>query len=175
MRAIFGLLQLGCLVASVLALIKGEWLIAAGAFAGAGVSGLIGNQAVRKAEGVSETGREGIGKVGEAIELLRAGRFQAASGVTRSAVSDFRLGGDRLLLPIALTVHAVALASVRDVDGSQTAIDEATRAFRTVPPELQADSEVFLEVLELAQREVGNGVPDPTGFVADFLALNDAP
>lgn len=129
---------------------------------------------VRKSEGISETGREAMGKVGESVDLLRAGQFQAATGVTRSAVSDFRLGGDRLLLPIALTTHAVALAAVRDLKGSQAAIREANVGLSAVPIALQSDGEVFREVLDLVQRALDNGVPDPQRLIDDFFAINDA-
>lgn len=175
MKGLIGLLQLACLVGGVVALFNGQWLLLIGAWLVAGLVGLAGNRLVRVVDGVSETGREAMSQILRAIELLRRGEYRAASGVTRSAVSSFRMGGDKNLLPIALTMHAVALASVNDAAGAEAAVIEAKGLTAALPPALQADAEDFREIQGLVERELRKGLPDADGLVREFLAFNDAP
>jgi hypothetical protein len=174
-KTVLGLLQFGCMLGGFIALFNGQWLAMVGAWVAAGLIGLAGNRVVRAAEGISETGREAVADVSRAIELLRRGEFGAATGVTRSAVTGFRMGGDKDLLPIAMTVHAVSLASIRDVSGAEQALTEASGMLRSLPPELAAELPDMRHMHALVQRELQNGVPDPSRLVAEFLALNDAP
>ena len=175
MKGLFGLIQIACLVGGFVALFNGQWLVLIGAWVAAGLVGLAGNRIVRGIDGVSETGREAMASISRAIELLRRGEYRAATGVTRSAVSNFRLGGDKNLLPIALTVHAVALASTRDVVGAENAISEASRLFDKVPAALAAEASEMRQVHASVRRELQNGVPDPHRLVEDFLTFNDTP
>src|SRR4051812_3702556 len=122
MKALFGLLQLACAVGGIVALFHGQWLLLIAAWIAAGLVGLFGARAVRGVDGISESGRQALGAIPRAVELLRRGEYRAATGVTRSAVTGFRMGGDKSLLPVALTLHAVALASTRDLTGAEKAL-----------------------------------------------------
>jgi hypothetical protein len=174
-KALFGLIQMACVVGGFVALFNGQWLVLTGAWVAAGLVGLAGNRLVRGVDGVSQTGRDAMASIPRAIELLRRGEYRAATGVTRSAVSSFRMGGDKTLLPIALTVHAVALAGIRDVAGAEKAISEASRLFDAVPAALAAEATEMRQVHASVRRELQDGVPDPSRLVENFLAFNDTP
>ena len=117
MKALLGLVQMGSLVAGLVALFNGRWLIVIGCAVFAGLVGLAGNRLVRGVEGISESGRDAMRAIPRAIELLRKGEYRAATGMSRSAVTSLRIGGDKALLPLALTIHAAALAATRDAAG----------------------------------------------------------
>lgn len=174
MKALLGFVQMGCLVAGLVAMFNGRWLVGIGAWVFAGLVGLAGNRVVRGVEGISDTGRDAMRAIPRAIELLRRGEYRAATGMSCSAVTDFRIGGDKTLLPIALTVHAVTLAATRDTAGAEKALMEASRLLDAMPAGLAAEATEVRQVHTLVRRELRNGVPDPSRFVEDFLAFNDA-
>lgn len=174
MKALFGLLQIGLGVVGVIALINGKWLWMIGAWVAAGLVGLAGNRAVRSVEGISELGRDAARNLDRAVDLLRRGDYPAAAGVTRSAVRDFRIGGDKVLLPLAMTLHAVALTSVRDVPGARQATVEAADRLRHLPPALANERAVLQQTLTVLQRQLNMGVPDSAAMVAEALAPLDS-
>lgn len=174
-RAFLGLVQIGLGIGGVIALINGQWMWMVLAWGAAGLTGFFGNLMVRATEGISEGGQAAINDIPRALELLRQGQYSSAKGVTRAAVASFRMGGDKTLLPIALTVHAVALASLREVSDSRKALDEASELFRRLPPALAADLDDMQHLLTLVRQELDLGVPDPDGLVADVITFNDAP
>ncbi len=174
MKALIGLFQFACLGGGVVALFNGQWLGMIGSWLLAGLVGVAGNRLVRRVDGVSETGRQAMSQIPRSIELLRRGECRAASGVTRSMVSNFRMGGDKYLLPFAQTIHDVALASVNDAAGAETAVTEAKRLTAVLPPIPQVDVEVLREMQGLVERELRKGLPDADSLVREFLALDDA-
>jgi hypothetical protein len=173
-KALLGWMQMGLLVAGLVALFSGRWLVVLGAWALAGLVGLAGNRLVRGVEGVSSSGRDAMIALPRAIDLLRRGEYRAATGMSRSAVTDFRMGGDRNFLPIALTIHAVTLTATRDTDGASKALLEASRLLDTMPPARAAEVMGLRQVHAHVRRELRSGVPNPSRFVDDFLAFNDA-
>lgn len=173
MKAFLGFVQFGLGVAGIVALINGQWLPMIGAWVAGGLVGLVGNRLVRMTEGVSQSGQDAIGDVRRTSDLLRRGAYPAAVGTTRSLVSAFRSGGDRVLLPFALTLHSVALAAVRDHVGAQRALTEATQLLRFMPAEFSGDVAEMREMHAAIQRELDWGVPDPSRLVASFLDWND--
>ena len=174
MKALLGWVQMGSLVAGLVALFNGRWLIVIGCWVFAGLVGLAGNRLVRGVEGISESGRDAMRAIPRAIELLRQGEYRAATGMSRSAVTSLRIGGDKALLPLALTIHAVALAATRDAAGAEKALMEASILFDAMPPSLAAEATEVRQLHALVRRELRNGVPSPSRLVEDFLAL-DAP
>ncbi|WP_395243501.1 hypothetical protein ACGGZK_15410 [Agromyces sp. MMS24-K17] len=174
MKTFLGFLQVGSGIGGLIALFNGQWGLTILAWGFALLIGYLGNRMVRAVEGVSQTGREALGGVSQSIDLLRRGEYRSALGVSRSTVSSFRMGGDKAFLPIALTIHAVALGATGDVQGARRAAQEADDGFRRLPPMLAADADEMREVLAVVRRELDRGVPDPSGLVEKFLAFNDA-
>lgn len=174
MKTFLGVLQVGSLIAGLVALLDGKWFLAGVAAVFAFVIGYVGSHMVRHMEGVSQFGQDAFGDFSRSIESLRRGNWQSAVGTARSAVSSFRIGGDAALLPVALTLYSVALAATRDIDGARKIADDADRRFRQVPAEFASEVSEMRHVLMLVRRELDRGVPDPSRLVAEFLALNDA-
>lgn len=157
-----------------MALFNGQWLVLIGAWLFAGLIGLAGNRLVRGVDGVSQLGQDAMRNIPGTVELLRRGQYGAANGMSRSAVTSFRMGGDKALLPIALTLHAVTLAATRDTAGAEKALTEAASLFDRMPPGLAQEVAEVREVHGFVRRELRKGVPDPSRFVEEFLAFNDA-
>lgn len=181
MRALLGLIQIGCAIYGIVALIGGRWLLGIGFWVAAGLVGVVGNRLTRAIYGVSETGRDVPRKVSHAMDLLERREYRIAAGVARSAVSDARLGGDKALLPITLTIHAVALACQRELSEAQQVLFRARDALTQTRNQLNSPQLALFEMEEmleqthrLVQRAIDDGVPDPSRLAADFLALNRA-
>jgi hypothetical protein len=168
------MLQVAGLVGGVVALFNGQWLAVIGAWLFAGLIGLAGNRMVKGVEGISQFGQDALPNIPRTVELLRRGDYDAAKGMSRAAVNSFRMGGDKELLPIALTMHAVTLAATRDIAGAENAIAEAGRLFDRMPPALAAQLDEVRELHAFVGRALRNGVPDPSRFVQEFLTFNDA-
>lgn len=83
---------------------------------------------------------------------------------------DDRRLGSRL---VALTLRAVALASIRDLAGAQKALVEASDRYHALPLALAQAVPEMPQVHALLQRELARGVPNPSRLVADFLELTD--
>lgn len=174
MKPLLGWLQTAGLIGGVVALFNGQWVAMVGSWLFAVLVGLAGDRLVRSAEGLSQSGQDAMGAIPRTIELLRQGQYAQARGTSRSAVTSFRMGGDKQLLPIALTLHAVTLAANRDIEGADNALTEAARLFDNMPAGLAEEAADIRELHALVRREVRTGVPDPSGFVERFLALNAA-
>lgn len=177
MKGFLGLLQIGLGIAGLVALFNGQWLAMIGAWGVAALIGFAGSRLVRRAEGVSEAGRQwGVGDMERGVELLLKGDYTSASRETASAVKTFRMGGDFGLIIMALTAHAVALAARHDLDGARTALVEASDRYQKLPV-YQAEMAPGLSQLHSTlQRELAHGVPDPSGLVSEFSRfLNSLP
>lgn len=173
MKAFLGFIQIGLGIVGIVALVNGQWLGMIAAWAvGFGV-GYLGNRAVRATDGISQLGQDALGNVDRAIDLLRRGEFRAASGVTRSTISSFRMGGDKRLMPMALALHAVALASSQDLSGARRALQESREYLGFTPRGVSAEADELRQLHALIQREIESGVKDPELLVAGFLDWND--
>lgn len=173
MKALLGFIQIALGIAGIVALFNGQWLAMIGAWVVAFLIGVIGSRVTRHIEGVSEHGRDAIGGMSRALELLRRGEYLSASGATRSQVQALRIGGDKELLVLALTLHAVALASIRDLSGARKALVEASDRYQALPLAMAQEFPEMRRVHALLQREIAQGVPNPSGMVGEFFELTD--
>ena len=180
MKGLLGLIQLACVIGGVVAVFNGRWPLLIVGWVAAGGIGLVGSRMVKHATGISESGREVLanGTIASAIDLLRTGNYSAAMGLTRSAVQSFRMGGDKDFLPIVLTLHAVALAALRDIAGAHRALDDAVDTLQSLSPATRSAFASELAEMQqihvLLRRELRNGVLDPRRMVEDFITLNEA-
>lgn len=172
MRAVFGLLQFGLGLGGVIALFNGQFLIMIAVWVGALAVGFVGNQVVRSAMGVSQSGQEAILSVSRTIELLTQGNYSSAEGTALGAVNAFRMGGDKGLLPMALVLRAVALGANGKFDKARSAIDEADAVYRSSPPSIQEALDEIRPVMLHVQRELHMAQPNSSRLVAGFLELN---
>lgn len=170
MKPLLGMLQMACFIGAGVALFSGQWLLVAAALVSAGLVGLVGNRLTRAVDGISDTGREALAHIPQAMELLRREQYQAAMGLTSGVVTDIRLGGDKALLPPALTLHAVALASVGDARGAEKAVQEASRLTQSLPPAVAAEADGIRHIQQMVRRELALGLPDPKAMVRAVLA-----
>lgn len=175
MKALLGFIQMGSIIAGVVALFSGMWLTAVGALVFAGLVGIAGDRIVRRIDGISVAGRDAMGFTHRALGELERGDYQQAVGSSRAAVRHFRMGGEKALLPFALTVHAAALAATRDVRAAEATLTEASMALNNVPLALATETRELRESQALLHMEIRNGVPDPARLVADFLEIEESP
>lgn len=173
MKSALGCLQLILWGGGIVALFNAQWIAMIACWVAAALVGFAGNQMVRLAQGVSQSGQDAIGNVNRSVTLLERGEYESAVGATRALVSGFRSGGDKQLLPLALTFHSVALGAARDVPGARRALDEAARGLRMMPREFADEVAELRHVHQTIERELDRGVPDPSRLVAEFLAWND--
>lgn len=175
MKAFLGFLQVGLGIAGVVALFKGEWLALALCWIGAWLVGLVGNRLVGMKEGISQGGRESIAVLDEAIQLLRSGRYVAAEGHVRSAVTQFKLGGDKELLTMGLVVLAVAQGANGKFDAAKKSAAEAKSRLRNPSSGFYGTREAdeILAILTALERELRGSSPNVDPIVRALLDFEE--
>ena len=169
------------IVSGLIALFNGRWLYVIFCWACAAIVGVIGERLIRQVEGISQSGRESIVKIDQAIQQLREGNYLAANGIIRSAVIIFKTGGDNTLLPIALTVQSVTQAAVGKNDAARKTITEARYRITNFPlaptsasmeAEMRENIEFMQEIISIVEAGISRG-SSPNSIVREFLARND--
>ncbi|MGB3413906.1 MAG: hypothetical protein WBA28_04230 [Microbacteriaceae bacterium] len=176
MKGCLGIIQIGLGIGGVIALLNGAWWLLLAAFGASIIIGILGSLYVKATEGVSQIGQDAIKEVGSAIQQLRQGNLAAANNLSRSAIRSFKFGGDKMLLPLALTVHAVTLAALGEIDASKKALAESSQLLKSMPvfAELDDKSQDFIdETHRFLEKALNKGVKDPARFVEKFLEIND--
>ncbi|MBC9953793.1 hypothetical protein ICM05_03885 [Leucobacter sp. cx-42] len=178
MKAFFGFLQFVLGAVGLFALFNGQWVAVLICWAGAGFVGFIGGRLVRRVEGVSEGGRQVLQSIGQAVQKLEIGDYDAANGLMASAVFQFKAGGDKGLLVLALSLQAVTKAAVGDYDAARRVIEEARYRIAHMPRgsgvdeaemrEMLAEVHVVLSIVETA---IFRG-ERPERIVQEFLEFN---
>lgn len=174
MRALFGFLQFALGIGGLIALFNGQFLSMIAAWLGAFLVGWVGNRIVRGLMGVSQSGQDAIPDLRVAMRELSQEKFSSAEGSSRAAVSAFRAGGDKALLPVALLVSAVALGANAKFDLARKAIDESEHLLRTGSPRLQEANGELLPVVLQIQRELHAYQPSSPRLVAHFHEWNQS-
>ena len=170
MKSALGCLQFILWGGGIVALINGQWVAMIVSWVAAALVGFAGDRMVRLAEGVSQSGQNAVGDAARAIALLKHGDYASAVRSTRAFVAALRYGGDQLLLPLALTLHSVALAATGDLADARRALGEASQGLRSMPRELTDEADDLRRLHESIQRELDRGAPDPSRVVAEFIA-----
>lgn len=172
MKSLLGLIQIGLGIAGLVALVNGQWLTMVGCWVGGLVVGVLGNRAVRAAEGLSETGRGALQTVPEVIEALRRGERQRALGLSNSAVRDFRMGGDKPLLMLALTLQAVTFAGTGAMDKARAALSESRQRLGELPYAAAREAGEIEKLHAILAEELSKHSPNGDRIVSRFLEYN---
>lgn len=173
MKAFLGFIQAGLGIGGLIALFNGQWLALFLCWGGGFLVGLLGSRATRAIEGVSEGGREASRNIGDAIEQLRQGRYDSANGLVMAAVSQFRIGGDKGLLVVALTLQSVTMAAVGKSSAAHKAAIEAKQRLTNLPSAMALETEELRMILSVVDSEISSG-SEPDRIVRKFLELTDA-
>lgn len=175
MKALLGLMQGGLVIGGIIAAFNDQWLLLIAGLVGAFVVGWLGDRATRAVEGISESGRDAVGKLHQAQRLIHDGNYRSAVGIARGALNGLRMGGDKDYLPFAYLTLAVALAGSGDVEGSRRALNDVDVTAANVRPELREEVVDDLRTLGLDfRRQLDRRPFDSEQFMAVYTKWNRA-
>lgn len=173
MRTFLGFAQLGLGIWGLVGLLNGSWMTTIVAWGLLLVVSIIGVRLTKFTNGgVSDMAGDAASAMYRAGEALRNSDLSAARTHSQTAINALRIGGDKDMLPMALTMRAVALGgsgrwgeAKQDMGECRTILNRMDVAKRSYISELD-------EVFDTVEREVRNPSPSSVRLVAAFNRLN---